>query len=1036
VAYVAPQQTPSWYDAAEVKRRPWDARLLGWHFLDGTAKAHGLEAQFANADVDIASLFALKSTRGTLSKEDLAVLSHPVPAPVMGHMDGALLTRLSLSAAKRALQSLVDDDVVADFLTSHPGTNVHMNVADGSHFDKAVEGELAFMLRARGLYAAAHKAIKRGVPPDPKDDELRAIVRNDLIDTIIVSLDRDYPSCGVIDIDKVGRTYREDACRLVRLLLSHARTQARAGPLPTKKFLDEAAAAPTGQRVRRTLAEGLLSLSAAKTPSVAGFMVQQRQAKPDAFVVALLREVEDLPSWRRREVDAAVAEGLHHIFARHTKGNVVDVEAMAAATSATAIDVAQALQQEHSPVAAYTAGSWSDPSTRALTHALEALEPPPHPRAAMIHQREDAAERFDEWVAQTNGGGWSPFLAVEPSPDEQLAITRGTKVSLATFAALVTQRAPAIMDLLPLVRVRDVQGLVAATRSFPSLQDQPRAHRFLAALEQQLDARGGTTSLDAASFPAAIIEVLATLADEHGDVSWRDVRAQYGSTVATWFALVAESVHAGVFEVNPLHALSHHPSGLSEGAVAAVGRGLPDITHVARMGGLSAIVKAHDPQTLAGFQVVLMQHLFPSTLGLIDGLLSLGLPRDQLHVLGKSYSTHERTYAALKGSDIDVDASARQDNDIAQDAGERLVEAARRTLQAMFKQVGSAERDNKASKPRFILFDEGGKLLEVLHRDFAAYAHLCVGVEHTDRGMQLLDDMEKKGQSLALPVVDMARSTAKKSFESPAIGESVVFHMHELLRELGLQPTRKQAAVIGYGAVGKATADALRRRGFDVFVHDHSESALARARQDGCVVPAGNEEARRNEVLRHAHVLISATGRTTIEPREYAALLPDGAILVNAASGTHELGVGALGDDALTNATQAEGLREDGTATIRFRGDVLSTGSYATSSKHRHLVFAADHNGVHKEQLVLRGGAVVNMTLGMPPEVVQLTLGLVASSIAQAASIAKGPRVSPARIALDPTRQQQLVDAVQQDLQQKGLPPLEQPDFRAFQAWA
>src|SRR5690606_28501334 len=158
-------------------------------------------------------------------------------------------------------------------------------------------------------------------------------------------------------------------------------------------------------------------------------------------------------------------------------------------------------------------------------------------------------------------------------------------------------------------------------------------------------------------------------------------------------------------------------------------------------------------------------------------------------------------------------------------------------------------------------------------------------------------------------------------------------------RERELQRRHKLAAVIGYGAVGKATADALRRRGYQVAVHDTDPAALARAQADGCVITDGDEATRRRAALQDAHLLVSATGRTTIEPKEFADFLPDGAILVNAASGTHEFGVGALGDDALTAATRPEALREDGVATTTFGGRSVATGAYTTSGKHRHLVF-------------------------------------------------------------------------------------------------
>ena len=415
------------------------------------------------------------------------------------------------------------------------------------------------------------------------------------------------------------------------------------------------------------------------------------------------------------------------------------------------------------------------------------------------------------------------------------------------------------------------------------------------------------------------------------------------------------------------------------------------------------------PDALAGFEVVVAQHLFPTTMGLVDALFKNGLDKDKLHLIGKSYSTHERTYAALLGQGIDVDSSSRQDHDLAEDAAIRLAGAARRQLTKIFRSVTDDELADKNARPRFVLFDEGGKLIEALHTEFPRYVKLCIGVEHTDRGMQLLDDLEKSGGKALLPVVDMARSSAKKLFESTAIGESVVFHIELELQELGAQPLKKEACVVGYGAVGKATADALRRRGYQIFVHDIDPKALDRARTDGCEVPAGDDVTRR------------AT-----------ALSPDGAILTNAASGTHELGIHDLGDAQLARRTASESLRDDGTAMTTFRGQPIATAPFLAPCKHRHLVFVDGD----QQHLVLRGGAVVNMTRGMPLEVVQLTLGLVLTSVLQAAKQARAGETKPGRIALGAGDQQVVVDAVTAALHQQGLPPVSAPDFRAVASWA
>src|SRR5690606_33053498 len=118
--------------------------------------------------------------------------------------------------------------------------------------------------------------------------------------------------------------------------------------------------------------------------------------------------------------------------------------------------------------------------------------------------------------------------------------------------------------------------------------------------------------------------------------------------------------------------------------------------------------------------------------------------------------------------------------------------------------------------------DEGGSLIKALHEHFPEYAKLCVAVEHTERGMQIIDEMAERGVALQCPVVCVARSWAKKIWEAPMIGESVAHSIETALQDMGsntrVQP--KQATVIGYGAVGKATAAALMRRGYDVSTYD------------------------------------------------------------------------------------------------------------------------------------------------------------------------------------------------------------------------
>ena len=910
-----------------------------------------------------------------LPASDLAALiaadvaTTPQRARGFGVVAGAFADRLPLTVVREALHALIDDTAVAAFVARHPDPGMH--IAAHPDLDDAV--------------AAAFAAVPGRRPQA-------------LADAVCAVLEQGQTSSGVVDRALVGVAFGSDAVRVFDAAAARARSMAMTTTtLPTAVDLVTALRAPSAQPLRRVLAEAALAADSASSSSVTAAVTRQRLVI-DPLVADLLPALRTSVAWRKRDGDAAIADAFSTVLSRF--GAAPSLAQFAARYGNDGVDLALALARGGADAAVEFRG-------------LNALVEPARERPAFVDAVRDLATKI----------GAAPGDITPAS------------TSLARFASAHADDADAIAAMLQLVRVRDTLTLDRATFSFPEdTRGVSKGARFLDDLALALDDKGGgTPATDEAVFRPALIEVLAGLANDAGVVASVDVAARYGAGVAAWFAVVAGGVERGALgEARAEHSLTHVPSGLSEAALTVLGTGLPDVSFAARMQALDVIsAKNGGPHALEGFEVVVAQHLFPTTMGLVDALLKNGLDKGKLHLIGKSYSTHERTYAALLGQGIDVDSSSRQDHNLAEDAAVRLAGAARRQLTKIFSGVSDAELADPNARQRFVLFDEGGKLIETLHKEFPRFAKLCIGVEHTDRGMQLLDDREKAGDKILLPVVDMARSAAKKLFESPAIGESVVFHTELELQELGAQPLKKEACIVGYGAVGKATADALRRRGYEVFVHDIDPAALARARADGCEVPAGDEGTRRAAALAHGHLLISCTGRTTLRPDEFASLLPDGAILTNAASGTHELGIHDLGDEQLARRTASESLRKDGIATTTFRDLPIATGPFLAPGKHRHLVFVDGG----KEHLVLRGGAVVNMTRGMPPEVVQLTLGLVLTSVLQAAKDGRAGTTKPGRIALSAAEQQVVVDAVTSSLQQRGLPPLSAPDFRTVASW-
>lgn len=509
--------------------------------------------------------------------------------------------------------------------------------------------------------------------------------------------------------------------------------------------------------------------------------------------------------------------------------------------------------------------------------------------------------------------------------------------------------------------------------------------------------------------PAAVVDALCTPGNRTGFLT-RAEAARLGPQALKLFDRLQTSLSGGTPK-------SARPAskyeGLSTTQAWRVARSRA--THPAkdRMPVLDEITRMMGgPDALAGLQMASVQHLFPSTRGLFAALADNGLRAGTTGVGGKGYSTDIDTMARLAAEGFNVHRDGRP---MAFRAGESA-EAV--TLQMAKDQLGLLFRnaDPKSQGPQFLLLDEGAKLIHALHLHYPQFAHLCVCVEQTERGIQIVQDAEARGEyKLLCPVVDMARSEAKKRWESPMIGESCVYNLEEDLESMapGLhqhlfsEPERRTACVIGYGAVGQAVADRLRARGFEVHVHDTDPERMAQAQQDGCV--AGT----RARALAHGHLLYSCTGRGGLSPEDFEAL-PDHAVLANAASGNHELGLHDL-DVNQDPEERTSGVR----SRTSFAGHSLDLGE--SDDPMRHRVWRTPGG---KSLLMARSGYVVNMGLDLPPEYAQLTRGLLLASCLTAAK-SRGAGFVP----IPKAAQDFIVKRVQKHL---GPGRLKAPDFRSL----
>ncbi|MBL8956091.1 MAG: hypothetical protein JNK82_35285 [Myxococcaceae bacterium] len=548
-----------------------------------------------------------------------------------------------------------------------------------------------------------------------------------------------------------------------------------------------------------------------------------------------------------------------------------------------------------------------------------------------------------------------------------------------------------------------------------ALWSTPARDDFEAAAREVIESASIGHSLDQTGMVKAVTAAFAKYTGSDGRI---DAAALHQQAPATGGKLYDYLVDVTKGEPVPNQAPGTKLEGLSDSTVARVGAGVDVAPIVARMPGFARVAAqlTGGGKPFEGVKVVAIQHLLPTLGGVLDQLEQAGVKREDMRLIGKSYSTVDEMYAHLVGKGYSVDPGS-----IGGSAGsveEHLVNVSRDTLTELFEGI-----DPKTSKQRFVLADDGGKLLYALNKYFPEYAHLCTGFEQTARGIQVLEQMQRDGVELKCPVVNMARSQLKADTEIPLIGENVVFDALNYLDALKL-PHPKQATVLGYGPVGQETAAALLRRGIEVAIFDPDPERQKLAREHGC------RALGRDEAIGFGELVIGATGRGAMSLDDYPKLR-DGAVLVNGASGNHEMGANAFGTKGRWFREMAyepeQMMVRDGSVSALFQGKRVNLGQGDLGAASMHRVVKDHETG--KEALVLRSGHVVNLGRDLPPEWIQVTRALVFASCLQSLG-----EKTPGIVDLKQSTQDAIRSAVNEDLARQGL-SMATPDFRAVPGW-
>ena len=183
-----------------------------------------------------------------------------------------------------------------------------------------------------------------------------------------------------------------------------------------------------------------------------------------------------------------------------------------------------------------------------------------------------------------------------------------------------------------------------------------------------------------------------------------------------------------------------------------------------------------------------------------------------------------------------------------------------------------------------LLLDNGGDMFaRWLERP---YAGLRGGTEETTSGRIRLAPLRDR---LNLPILVINDSPIKQFAENRhAVGQGTV---ESFLRITNLATNGRRVVVFGYGGVGKGVALSFQRAHAFVSVIEVDPVLRMEALWDGFMVPD------RDAALAEADIVITVTAARDVVTARHLAILPDGAILINAGHLPVEIDVAGMAAD-------------------------------------------------------------------------------------------------------------------------------------------
>ena len=181
-----------------------------------------------------------------------------------------------------------------------------------------------------------------------------------------------------------------------------------------------------------------------------------------------------------------------------------------------------------------------------------------------------------------------------------------------------------------------------------------------------------------------------------------------------------------------------------------------------------------------------------------------------------------------------------------------------------------------------------GEVIAALDAGVGIVATFSVGYEHIDvaaaeaRGLMITNTPGAMTDATAEIAMLLILGAARRAAEGDAMIRADAWPGWTPTQLLGVEVTGKRLGIIGMGRIGRAVA--RRARAFDMTIHYHNRTRLAPEAEDGAVYHGTVDDLLPYADFLSLHCPVTEETRGLLDAARLA-LLPDGAVVVNASRG-------------------------------------------------------------------------------------------------------------------------------------------------------